>query len=138
MTEVVQPVPLGLSDRDATCSFETGGGGSSKVLENEASAGEGRTLTSIQVTSIDAFVRTQGLERVDLISLDIEGLEPDALNGAEETLRRFRPKLQISAYHHERHLFELHRMIEALDLGYRFYLGHHNTYFTETDLYAIA
>ena len=40
-----------------------------------------------------------GLERVDFIKADIEGAERLMLKGAQETLRRFAPKLSICTYH---------------------------------------
>ncbi len=44
-------------------------------------------------TSMDAFVASKGLQRVDLIKIDVEGAEKAVLAGAQETLRRFRPML---------------------------------------------
>ena len=35
----------------------------------------------------------------DLIKMDIEGAEQSALEGAAQTLRRFRPRLTLAAYH---------------------------------------
>lgn len=53
----------------------------------------------LPLTTIDKLVRELGLERVDYIKMDIEGAEQQALVGARETLRRFRPRLAISSYH---------------------------------------
>jgi hypothetical protein len=39
------------------------------------------------------------LSRVDYIKMDIEGAEREALRGAEETLRKYRPRLMLDAYH---------------------------------------
>ncbi|MBX6313071.1 MAG: FkbM family methyltransferase [Isosphaeraceae bacterium] len=44
---------------------------------------------------LDDYVREQGLSRVDLIKMDIEGAEPYALAGARETLGRWRPLLLL-------------------------------------------
>lgn len=43
------------------------------------------------ITTIDAF----GLQYADLIVLDIEGMEPLALKGAKETIRRHRPVIMV-------------------------------------------
>ncbi len=40
-----------------------------------------------------------GLPRVDYIKMDIEGSEREALKGAQGTLRKYRPRLMIDAYH---------------------------------------
>jgi FkbM family methyltransferase len=45
-----------------------------------------------RMTTIDAII---GGERCDLIKLDVEGMEPDALRGADSTLDRCRPVLFI-------------------------------------------
>jgi len=55
--------------------------------------------TTIQVTTIDSLVKQLGLRRVDYIKMDIEGAAREALTGAAMTLKRFRPRLMIEAYH---------------------------------------
>ncbi|MGI9254419.1 MAG: FkbM family methyltransferase, partial [Thermomicrobiales bacterium] len=42
-------------------------------------------------TTIDDFVREQGLTRLDLIKIDVDGFDFEALQGARETLERFDP-----------------------------------------------
>jgi len=51
------------------------------------------------ITTIDRFVESSNLQRVDFIKMDIEGIERDALKGATNTLKKMRPKLAISVYH---------------------------------------
>ena len=55
--------------------------------------------TQAPTETIDALVARAAVDRVDFIKLDIEGAELNALRGAQETLRRFRPRLAIAAYH---------------------------------------
>lgn len=52
-----------------------------------------------QLTTIDQIVHELALSRVDFIKMDIEGAEVNALHGARETLRRFRPRLAIATEH---------------------------------------
>jgi FkbM family methyltransferase len=52
-------------------------------------------VEEIRVRTIDEIVVELGLERLDLIKIDVEGLEASAIRGAAETLRRFRPIVQI-------------------------------------------
>lgn len=47
--------------------------------------------TPVPLTTIDALAARHALARLDLIKLDIEGFEQDALEGARETLARFDP-----------------------------------------------
>jgi FkbM family methyltransferase len=53
----------------------------------------------LPLTTIDKLVAELKLERVDYIKMDIEGAEQRALQGAIETLTKFRPRLSLSAYH---------------------------------------
>ena len=48
---------------------------------------------------LDDIVDDLGLDRVDVIKMDIEGAERVALQGARRTIRRFRPRMAICTYH---------------------------------------
>lgn len=52
-------------------------------------------LQRIAVTTLDAWLEANPLERIDLIKIDIEGSELPCLRGAEQTLRRFLPALIV-------------------------------------------
>ena len=45
----------------------------------------------VPVETVDALVARQGLGRLDLIKIDVEGFETEVLDGAAATLARFRP-----------------------------------------------
>jgi FkbM family methyltransferase len=91
-----------------------------------------------ETLAIDDLVREKNLPRVDFIKMDIEGAEVPALKGAENTLRAFKPKLAISAYHKDDDFESIPKYLESLDLGYRYYLDHHTIHLYETVLYAVA
>ena len=61
--------------------------------------GFGTTTIPVPLTRIDVALQTLGIERVDFIKMDIEGAEREALAGATNTLRRFKPTLALDAYH---------------------------------------
>ncbi len=54
---------------------------------------------TVPLTRIDTLVKDLGLPRVDYIKMDIEGAEVPALEGAAETLRTWKPRLALAAYH---------------------------------------
>ena len=98
------------------------------------SDGEARASTD----TIDALVARGDVERVDFIKLDIEGAELNALRGAEATLRRFRPRLAIAAYHKPDDLAAIPEYLASLQIGYSFQLGHITMHGEETVLFAIS
>jgi FkbM family methyltransferase len=55
--------------------------------------GEGEVVQRAPVTTLDAWARATGRDRLDVMKLDIEGAEILALRGARETLTRLRPRL---------------------------------------------
>ena len=96
--------------------------------------GEARASTD----TIDALVARGDVERVDFIKLDIEGAELNALRGAEATLRRFRPRLAVAAYHKADDLAAIPEYLAGLQIGYSFQLGHITMHGEETVLFATA
>ena len=91
----------------------------------------------VAVMSVDRFVGDGCLPRVDFIKMDIEGAEFDALHGAEETIRRWRPRLAVSVYHHAADLARIANWIAGLGLEYRLFLEHYTIHHEETVLYAM-
>lgn len=77
------------------------------VVDRRGPSGE-----TVQLTTIDAVVRELGLQRLDVIKMDIEGAEVRALRGARETLSRFRPRLAV-ATEHTRNILQNNRDVIA-------------------------
>jgi FkbM family methyltransferase len=90
----------------------------------------------VRTLSIDQVLKRGDVDRADFIKMDIEGAELAALHGAEETLRRFRPKLAISVYHKLQDFWQIPQYLDSLNLGYKFYLRHFTIHQEETVLYA--
>lgn len=53
----------------------------------------------VLITSLDALLASSALPSISFIKADVEGYERELLLGAEETIRRFHPKLSICTYH---------------------------------------
>ncbi|MEZ4915723.1 MAG: FkbM family methyltransferase [Chitinophagales bacterium] len=80
---------------------------------------------SIQSICIDDFVKNADLQKIDYIKMDIEGAEEKALKGAIETIIKYKPTLAISVYHKDDDFEKLTKLIDDLDLGYKFYLDYY-------------
>jgi FkbM family methyltransferase len=129
--DVIRLVPKGAWSRSETLCFDADypdyDPGSHRICENGKE--------TIDVIDIDTFFKDK-CSSVDLIKMDIEGAEMDALQGSKNTIAKHLPRLQISIYHKPSHLWEILEYIDSLAPGYEFYVGHHSTIPTETVLYA--
>ena len=72
--------------------------GASSFIKDMCFRGK-KSSSPVVTTTLDAFVKEQKLDKVDFIKSDIEGYERYMLMGAQETLRRFAPKLALCIYH---------------------------------------
>ena len=55
--------------------------------------------SKIKVTTIDRVVEELKLTRLNMIKMDIEGAEIEALQGAAHTLKTLKPDLAVASYH---------------------------------------
>ncbi|MDX2035019.1 MAG: FkbM family methyltransferase [Isosphaeraceae bacterium] len=86
---------LGVSDASGTLT----------MVDDPTNTGHALVSTAegafpIEVVTIDDFVESQGLDRLDVIILDVEGYEPRALRGARRTIERFRPMVFVEFWPH--------------------------------------
>jgi FkbM family methyltransferase len=95
-------------------------------------AAEGSTY--VQCVALDQAI---GRFRPTLVKMDIEGAEPEALEGARDIIRSARPALAIAVYHQPYHLWEIPLQVAALGLGYRLELRCHGCNSFDTVLYAL-
>jgi FkbM family methyltransferase len=116
-----------------------GVGSSVEILKFSSGFGEGSAIQkdgdcNIQCLSLDdtLFGIVPGY-----IKMDIEGAEFEALRGAENTIKKYRPSLAISLYHKPDHLFEVPLLIKSWNLGYNYYIRSHGNNLFETVLYCI-
>ena len=90
----VEPIAFGAAPGTLTLSTPIKRSGSLGFgLSHLGHATEGGNVYSheVAVETIDRFVASKGLTRLDLIKADIEGWEMQLLLGAQDTLRRLRP-----------------------------------------------
>jgi FkbM family methyltransferase len=90
----------------------------------------------VESVSIDDYVTKNNVSKIDFIKMDIEGAELKALKGAENTIKKFKPRLAIALYHNLNDFSEIPQYIQSLGMNYRFYIDHFTTQVEETMLFA--
>ena len=88
----------------------------------------------IETVSLDNDI----LEKIDMIKMDIEGSEYNALIGAKNHIINDNPILLISVYHNNEDLWKLPKLIYEYNSNYNFYLRYYgnNIFPTEIVLFA--
>jgi FkbM family methyltransferase len=86
-----------VADRTGSAELAVAGAfdGAARLVElaTQNGAATDRRVIRVPVTTLDDFCAREGLERVDLVKMDIEGAERLALAGMEAVLARHRPVL---------------------------------------------
>jgi FkbM family methyltransferase len=97
---------------------------------NHSDGSVGSTYDTISVVTLDELQIP-----VSFLKVDIEGSEVEMLNGAKDTLKKYKPKLAISVYHKPDDLFEIISICRQLVPEYIFSLRHHSPKLVDTTLY---
>ena len=124
--DYIELLPYGVWSENTTLRF-TGTGLTNSRVDFSA-------MQEIEVRSIDSI--TAG-DPVTFIKMDVEGSELEALKGAEQTIRKYHPKLAISVYHKPEDLFEIPQYIKTIAPDYKLYLRHYSSFCGETVVYAV-
>ncbi|MCQ2562660.1 MAG: FkbM family methyltransferase [Alphaproteobacteria bacterium] len=115
-TTKVKPYNFGLGSKDAELDLVYLGS-SSKIVSNHTD--NKYNTEKIKITSLDDFIAKNPIN-IGLIKVDIEGAESDFIKGAEKTIKTQKPVILLSIYHNAYDFFELKRIIENWNLGYKF------------------
>lgn len=89
--ENITILPKGLWDRSTTLTIQEQG------LAAQVKTAESDDV--IDVVPLDLLVKELQLEQLDVLKMDIEGAELQALAGAEKTLKHFKPYTCVASYH---------------------------------------
>ena len=95
----------------------------------------GDYVEKVKIDTIDNIVSD---EYVTFIKMDIEGAELEALKGAENVLRKCKPKLAISLYHKNEDLYQIPIWLSKVVPEYKFYLRHYSNKRWDLVLYCEA
>lgn len=101
-----------ISDCCGEILFSSDGGRNGNADKN------GTPVTSKTVDSI-----LNGNE-VTFIKFDVEGLESKAIEGAKQTIERYKPKMIVSCYHRSPDIFTLALKVLSLREDYKVYIRH--------------
>lgn len=86
----------------------------------------------VDVYSLDSYLNGR---EVTFIKADVEGMEMQVLEGARETILKYKPKLAMSAYHYPCDLYRIAKYIKQLNPNYKFKLRLHMAELSEYVLY---
>ncbi|MDR3038047.1 MAG: FkbM family methyltransferase, partial [Candidatus Adiutrix sp.] len=113
--------------RTALLSFAGGLGQGSRLDESGAAR--------VEAEAIDNLVDRD--QAISFIKMDLEGGELEALKGGAATIRKYRPKLAVCAYHRADDLLVLPAYIKELVPEYRLFLRLHGYGPVDAVLYAV-
>lgn len=71
----------------------------------------------VNTITLDDYVKNRGLKRVDFIKFDIEGETP-ALEGARETIEKFRPRMALCLSHKWDDVLTIPKFLNSLSFSY--------------------
>ena len=107
---------MGLGSKKTRLQYKSGGVGSTVAKDGDCTA---------QLIDIDTYAKEQGIARIDFIKMDIEGSELDALRGAAQSIRKYKPRLAICTYHKLQDMWKIPLYIKKLRPDYEFAFRHH-------------
>jgi len=120
----IEFLTCGVSDKKETLYFNE---------EKSFSSIYGKGTQSVEVDTIDNIVK----EKVDFIKLDIEGAEQDALKGAKECIKKYKPVLAVCIYHKAEDWYKIPQIILEIEENYDIYLRHYMEGIFESVMYFI-
>lgn len=110
------------------------------VLKFDGNKGRGASAKAygIEIPAISVDYITEKYGKFTYINIDVEGAEKEMLEGAKDTLRKYKPKLCMALYHKSEDIFSLINQVKQINPDYRIYLRHHpHISFWDTNLYCI-
>ncbi len=60
---------------------------------------KGEATQKVRTVTVDGLVRAQGLDRLDMLSLTLNGAEVEALEGAGQALDELRPRIRLAGWY---------------------------------------
>lgn len=76
----------------------------------------------VEMTSLDLFCASRSLDKLDYIKIDVEGAEPEVIEGARGIIKQFAPRIAVAVYHAPHHAQQLQELIFSINNAYQFQL----------------
>ena len=116
-----------LWERDEELRFRDGAKGSSNVNTSGNVIVQGRSIDSVLYDKPVTFIK-----------MDIEGAELAALKGAQQSIKKWKPRLAICIYHKPKDFIEIPLYVHSLVPEYKMFIRHYSTSAQETVLYCVC
>jgi FkbM family methyltransferase len=127
-------INAGLSDHNSSAHFSATSNKLAATAIDTSKTSASSDSPFVPLWSLDSYMEQHG-SAVTFIKADVEGMELSMLNGAANTIRRYKPKLALSTYHRTGDLFAIIDFVRSLVPEYRISLRHHSSNLSETVLY---
>ena len=75
---------------------------------------------NVPISKIDSIINPD--QKITYLKADIEGFEQEMLKGAEQTIKRNKPKIAITTYHKQNNPQEIIGIIKGFVPEYKFYI----------------
>lgn len=115
---------MAVGDENKTVHITTDFHSSNYLADSQSS----EKTVPVPCVTLDRYAQERGIGRIDFVKIDVEGKEFAVLAGAEQVLRRDRPKLLVEllekpAPFHDRIVDDYRKSLRLmLDLGYEYYV----------------
>jgi len=127
VAERIELLPYAVAGHDGVLRFSAEGDTGSRVAETGPAI-------ELPCRKLDTLLKDA---HPTFIKMDIEGAEPDALEGGREVMAKHRPVMAVCAYHKCDHLWTLPQLLKAGNPDYRIFLRRYAEDCWETVFYAI-
>jgi len=121
----IEYINKGLWSESKKIKFDNSLGAASKIDKNG--------IIEVDLTSLDETLNG----KTDFIKLDIEGAEFEALTGAEQIIKKYKPKIAVCVYHNQNDFIRIPDLLLNYNSSYKVYLRHYTQGIFETVMYFI-
>lgn len=88
---------------------------------------------TVQAVKLDDVIKN----RITYIKLDVEGAELATLEGAEQLIRKYKPRLAVCVYHDQTDFWKIPQLVLSYQSEYKVYIRHYTEGLLETVMYFV-